>query len=90
MDDFDLIKNFDEINGPDVLSYHYESLSYIGIIDKSPIEERLIQNFHYKEVYNNYTKPYRAHWMLSESKLLLGYCNGIINEKRLYTNDIFP
>ena len=89
-EDFDLIKSFDEIKGPDILSLNYETVSYFGFIDRSPIEQRLIENFHYQDIYTNYTKPYRANWMLSELKLLLGYCNGIINGKRLYTTDIFP
>lgn len=87
---YNLIKHFDEIKGPDILSLKYETVSYFGYIDRSPIEQRLIEKFHFQGIYSNYTKPYRAHWMLSESKLLLGYCNGILNGKRLYTTDIFP
>lgn len=89
-EEFDLIKSFDEIKGPDIFTLDYEEISYFGFIDKSPIEKRLIDNFNYKNIYNNYSKPYRAHWMLTEMKLRLGYCNGIINGKRLYTTDIFP
>jgi hypothetical protein len=85
--DFDLVKSFDLIKGPDVLTLDYEDISYFGFIDKSPIEARLIDKFDYLNIYDNYTKPYRAH---TESKLLLGYCNGIINGERLYTTDIFP
>jgi hypothetical protein len=89
-EDFDLIKSFDEIKGPDIFSLYYDAVSYFGFIDKSPIRQRLIDNFRYKDIHTNYTKPYRAHWMLTDSKLLLGYCNGIINGERLYTTDIFP
>lgn len=89
-ENFDLIKSFDEIKGPDIFTLDYDETSYFGFIDRSPIEQRLIDNFHYKNIYTNYTKPYRAHWILTEMKLRLGYCNGIINGKRLYTTDIFP
>jgi len=87
---FDLIKSFDEIKGPDIFTLEYNSVSYFGFIDRSPIEPRLIENFDYLAVNTNYTKPFRAHWLLSDSKLLLMYCNGIINKRRLYTTDIFP
>ena len=90
MEDFDLIKSFDEIKGPDIFTLEFDSFSYFGFIDQSPIEPRLIENFDYQAVYTNYTKPFRAHWMLSDAKLQLMYCNCIINRKRLYTTDIFP
>jgi hypothetical protein len=88
--DFQFINTFDDKKGPDILSFDYENFSYCGFIDSSPVESRLIENFGYLNLHDNYTKPYRAHWMIYNSKLMLLYCNGIINNRRLYTNDMFP
>ncbi len=88
--DFKLVPPFNSIFGPDMLSLWLDNISYDGYIDKSPAEERLINSFSYKNTYSIYDKPFRAHWVISDSKLLLGYVNGIINEKTLYSYDIFP
>lgn len=89
-EDFDVLKSFDEISGPDILSLDLDNFTYFGYIDKSPIEERLCKSFNYQQIHNIYNKPYKVHWIIIESKLMLGYANGIINGVRLYTNDIFP
>ncbi len=89
-EDFDVIKNFDKKTGPDTLSLQYDTISYFGIINKSPVEQRLIGSFNYRTIYTNFSKPYKAHWIISESKLFLGFVNGVINGKRLFTTDIFP
>jgi hypothetical protein len=88
--DFQFINTFDDKKGPDILSFDYENISYCGFISSSPVESRLIEKFGYLNLHDNYTKPYRAHWMIYNSKLMLLYCNGIINNRRLYTNDMFP
>jgi hypothetical protein len=88
--DFQFIKTFDEIKGPDIFSIDFGNISYFGFVDSSPVEPRLIENFGYLNLHDNYTKPYRAHWTIYNSKLMLLYCNGIINNRRLYTNDMFP
>lgn len=89
-ENFDIIKSFDDITGPDILTLEFENIAYFGYIDKSPIEARLIECFSYRKTHTNYTKPYKAHWLISESKLLLLYCNGIVNGEKLYTTDMFP
>jgi hypothetical protein len=81
---------FDDIYGPDILSLKINNIDFYGYLDKSPIEEKLLSNFNYILVVDESKKPFRAHWMIYESKLFLLYCNGIINDKHLYTTDIFP
>jgi hypothetical protein len=88
--DFDFIKSFDEIEGPDIFYLTIDDISYFGYIDKSPASQRLVDAFQYKDTYSNFDKPYRAHWLISDSKLLLGYVNGVINGRKLNTDDIFP
>lgn len=78
------------ISGPDLFGLEFDNIGYDGYIDRSPVEKRLIESFKYNPDYTNEEKPYKAHWMISESKLYLGYVNGFINGKRLYTMDIFP
>lgn len=90
IDDFDLIKNFDEIWGPDIFYLVLDDISYFGYLEKSPASQRLIDSFQYQDTYSNYDKPYRAHWLISDSKLLLCYVNGVINGRKLNTDDIFP
>jgi hypothetical protein len=86
----DFINTWDDIFGFDIASIHINNNCYHGYIERSPIEDRLVTNFNYVPVVDESKKPFMAHWMIFESKISLLYCNGIINEKRFYTTDIFP
>jgi hypothetical protein len=76
--------------GYDFASIQDEDVVVYGHFLESPIEERLIGMFNYVPVYDNSTKPYQAHWMISENKLFLFYVNATINGKELTTYDIVP
>lgn len=80
-------QKFDDIFGLDMVSFYYNEQSIVGYFDKSPIEDKIISIFNYAPNENG-IKPYRAHWMISDSQLLLGYVNGIINGKRFYSIDV--
>jgi hypothetical protein len=85
------INVFDEIFGLDIFSFHFNEHEVVGYLYESPIQERIISKFNYKPSYSSIDKkPYRAHWMIHDSKLLLGYVNGIIEGVRFYTDDIVP
>jgi len=86
----DFTFKFDEISGFDIASFHFNEQKIVGYFDKSPIEERIISKFKYEPDNSNTVKPFRAHWMIDNSKLLLGYVNGVINGTRLFTTDIVP
>ena len=86
----DFIRTWDDIFGYDIASLHINDDVYHGYFNKSPIEARLIKNLNYCPVDQEFNKPYRAHWLIFESKLELGYVNGIINGVRLYTTEIVP
>lgn len=88
--DSDFTRTWDDIFGYDIASLHINDEVYHGYFDKSPIEARLIKKFNYLTVDEEFNKPYRAHWLIYESKLELGYVNGIINGVRLYTTEIVP
>lgn len=82
---------FDDVFGHDLASIFIDDdNSFDGYFEKSPIEERLVANFNYTPIEDESKKPYKAHWMISESRLQVGYVNGVINGKRLYTTDIIP
>ena len=81
---------FDDIFGYDLPSFWINEDHYHGFLEKSPIEDRLVSSFNYKPIDDESKKPYQAYWMISEFELLLGYVNGVINEKTLYTDDIVP
>jgi len=86
----DFIGIFDDIFGYDLASFWINDDHYHGYLEKSPIEDRLVSKFNYIPINNEAKKPYKAHWMIHESKLLLGYVNGVIDGKELYTDDIVP
>jgi hypothetical protein len=88
--DSDFIRTWDDIFGYDIASLHINDEVYSGYFDKSPIEARLIKKFNYFPVDEEFNKPYRAHWLIFESKLELGYVNGIINGVKFYTTEIVP
>jgi hypothetical protein len=88
--DSDFTRTFDDIFGYDIASLHINDEVYHGYFDKSPIEGRLIKKFNYLPVDEEFNKPYRAHWLIFESKLELCYVNGIINGVKLYTTEIVP
>jgi hypothetical protein len=83
-----LINDFDEIFGLDIISFEIGDEKIVGYFSNSPIEERLVKMYNYIPEISN--KPYRAHWLVEDSKLLLMYINGIINGVRLYTTEIVP
>jgi len=86
----DFIRTFDDIFGYDIAGLFINGDGYHGYFDKSPIEARLVKNFNYIHSDENSRKPYRAHWLISDSKLLLCYVNGIINGLRFYSTEIVP
>lgn len=86
----DLERTFDDKFGNDIASYWKNGDCYHGYLKKSPIEDRLVSKFNYTPIDDEAKKPYKAHWMISESKLWLGYVNGVINCNVLYTDDIVP
>jgi hypothetical protein len=81
------IQKFHDIHGLDMVAFYLNDESVVGYLDKSPIEEKIISKFNYVPN-NNAIKPYRAHWMVYDSELLLGYVNGIIDGKRFYSRDV--
>jgi hypothetical protein len=82
--------SYDGIFGNDHACLHINDNVFNGYFEKSPIEEKLITSFNYTPIADGFHKPYKASWMVYESKLLLGYVNGLINGQRLYTTDIIP
>lgn len=86
----DFTKTFDDIFGYDIAGLYIKDDGYHGYFDKSPIEARLIKKFNYLPYADESNKPYRAHWLISDSKLLLGYVNGIINGLKLSSLEIVP
>lgn len=86
----DFILSFNDMFGYDIAALHIDDVCFHGYFEKSPIENRLIANFNYVPLEDNSKKPYRAHWMIYESKLLLGYVNGEINGLRFNTVDVVP
>ena len=83
-----LITDFDEIFGLDIVFFEIGDEQIVGYFTHSPIEERLVKMHNYVPDISH--KPYRAHWLVGDSKLLLMNVNGIINGNRLYTDDIVP
>ena len=81
---------FEDTMGYDLASYFINDNHYHGYFEKSPIEYRLVAKFNYSPIEDESQKPYKAQWMIYESKLLLGYVNGVINGTIFYTNDIVP
>lgn len=81
---------FEDTIGYDHASFWINDDHYYGYIEKSPIEDRLVSRFNYTPINDKSKKTYRAHWMISEDKLWLGYVNGVIDGKVLYTDDIVP
>lgn len=92
MSDNDINSNYrltiNEISGLDLVSFYIGDEDVVGYFETSPVEQRIIKVLDYKPVADNTQKPYRAHWMISDSKLYLGYVNGIVNGKRFYTTDV--
>ena len=87
----DFLSDYDEICGSDIVFFELGEEKIVGYFDNSPIEQRLITKFNYKPDNTNVTqKPYRAIWIIQDSKLTLMYVNGIINGVLLYTLDIIP
>jgi len=86
----DFIKTFDDIFGYDIASIHINDVEYFGYFEKSPIEDRLVSKFNYIPILDESKKTYRAHWLVSDLTLMLGYVNGLINGQRLFTLDIIP
>ena len=86
----DFINTFDDICGYDVASIQLNEVTFYGQLTKSPLQERIMTELNYIPVLEEIKKPFKAHWMVYESKLLLGYINGIFNEKRFYTTDVVP
>lgn len=81
------IQKFDEICGLDMVSFHLNDESVGGYFDQSPLEKGIITKFDYIPT-KNIEKPYRAHWMIHSSELLLGYVNGVFHGTRYYTHGI--
>lgn len=80
----------DNIFGYDIATLFINKNSFHGYLSKSPIEPKIISKYNYIPAKDESKKPFRAHWMISESKLFLGYVNGIINGVRFYTREIVP
>jgi hypothetical protein len=79
-----------ELGKLDDISFELEDIQYSGIIEESPIEPKLIEEFGYKKHECLSDKKYQGGWMISENNLYLGYVNGYINYQRFYTLDILP
>lgn len=83
------LQKFDDIFGLDMVSFNIDDQSIVGYFDKSPLESGIIIRFDYIPTKNT-EKPYRAHWMIHSSELLLGYVNGVFHGTRYYTHGIVP
>jgi hypothetical protein len=81
----DFIKNHDDFYGLDIITFNIVNLSLTGYINKSPLEDRFNHQFNL-----NSSKPYRAHWMIIDNKLISLYVNGIFNNKSLNSYDLLP
>lgn len=86
----DFINTFDDIYGYDIATLYVDDVKLFGYLNISPIQERIISKFNYKPADAEIKKPFKAHWMIYESELLLGFVNGVLNGKRLFTSDIVP
>ncbi len=84
------IRTFDDFFGYDIAGLLINDEGYYGYFDISPIEARLIKNFNYLPDNEEFNKPFRAHWLISDSKLLLCYVNGVINGLKLNSTEIVP
>ena len=77
----------DEFCGYDVISELHGNL--IARVFKSPLSELVKTKFNYAPL-SDKDKVYKAVWTISQNQLCLGYVNGFINNKRLFTNDFLP
>lgn len=84
------VNTYDDIQGDDLATFHYNELTFYGKFTESPIESRLISKYNYRPVLPGEEEPYRAHWMVFEARLFLGYVNGVFDHRRYYTNEIVP
>lgn len=90
----DLQKNMimekNEITGYDSISIYIDDKSVSGFFLVSPLANRLNSFFNINSDQGEANKPYKAAWMIHESKLFLGYVNGIKGDMRFYTTDLIP
>jgi hypothetical protein len=83
-----VIKN--KWHGYDALTLYHNNEIYSGLINTSPIQNRLVSKHNYIPFEDETLKPFKAIWMIEDSKLLLGCVNGNFNDKDYFTLDIVP
>ncbi len=74
------------MSGFDHLAYYIGKENVSGYLIESPLAQRLEKDFGI----NSSEKSYQAHWMISSNKLYLGYVNGHVKSKQLFTTDFIP
>jgi len=77
-------------HGYDALTLFHNNEVYSGLINTSPIQNRLVAKHNYIPFEDETLKPFKAIWMIEDSKLLLGCVNGIFNDKVYFTLDLVP
>lgn len=82
--------NCDSITGFDACGLFSEFFIYHGFFLQSPLDAYMLKKFGVQPTTDPLKKPFMARWMISNRKLKMGYVNGIINGKKMYTNDIYP
>lgn len=60
---------------------------YHGEFNTSPFYARFLSIYNKSNCTENSYKPYHAHWIISDNKLLLTFVNGIVDKLELFTSD---
>jgi hypothetical protein len=82
--------DFDSKTGFDSCHLSLSHFSYSGFLLKSPLDEYMLKKFNIRPARDPKEKPFKASWMISNRKLELGFLNGILNGKTMFTSDIYP
>lgn len=83
------IGTINDTTGYDLASFILnDNVTYHGFFKFSPLKERLEASFNELKSIDESLKPYKACWMIDDSRLLLGFVNGVFNDKMFYTTDL--
>ena len=82
--------DLDSITGFDACCLSLAYFRYDGFFLQSPLDAYMLKKFKFKPTLNPIEKPFKARWMVSERQLQMGFVNGILNGKTIFTNEIYP
>lgn len=82
--------NFDSIVGQDQIFFHIGEFILQGYILVSPLAEKLDPIFNYDIDDKDDIKPYKAQWVIIDSRLYIDYAHGIKLGDVLHSKDLIP